>query len=233
MLWFIISIFLVISIVLLMGKGAFFIAGYNTASDEEKAQYHEKKLCRIIGLGFLIITLGLWSLVFNESWGLYIMIASIMIGLVVILVGSEMAKVSYRFNQNKRSLVVRIVLSLTMGGFIYCIMFSGNIHIEFQKSSLALSGSFVSSSLIDYQDIIQIEYREDLKIGKMKNGINNAKIEAGRYHNDEFGNYRLYSYTNSLSYVVIETENDLFVVSGSTKQQTQDIYRKLNALQNK
>lgn len=233
MLWFIIGIFLVISIILLMGKGAFFIAGYNTASDKEKAQYYEKKLCRIIGLGFLVITLGLLFLIFNETWGLYIMIASIMIGLVIILVGSEMAKVSYRFNQNKHSFVVRIVLSLAMGGFIYFIMFSGNIHIEFQKSSLALSGSFVSSSLIDYQDIIQIEYREDLKIGKKKNGINNAKIEAGRYQNDEFGNYRLYSYTNSLSYVVIETKNDLFVVSGSTKQQTQDIYRKLNALQNK
>ena len=42
MLWFIIGIFLVISIVLLMGKGAFFIAGYNTASDEEKAHIMKK-----------------------------------------------------------------------------------------------------------------------------------------------------------------------------------------------
>lgn len=29
-------------------KGAFLIAGYNTASAEEKAQYDEKKLCRAV-----------------------------------------------------------------------------------------------------------------------------------------------------------------------------------------
>lgn len=32
-----------ISLVLLMGKGAFLIAGYNTASEKEKRKYNEKK----------------------------------------------------------------------------------------------------------------------------------------------------------------------------------------------
>ena len=33
-------IFLIISILLLMGKGSFLIAGYNTASEKEKAKYN-------------------------------------------------------------------------------------------------------------------------------------------------------------------------------------------------
>lgn len=40
------GIFLVLGTVFAFGKGAFLIAGYNTASAEEKAQYDEKKLCR-------------------------------------------------------------------------------------------------------------------------------------------------------------------------------------------
>lgn len=50
------AIFLVLSIILLSGKGGFLIAGYNTASDEEKAKYDEKKLCRVMGIMMLLIT---------------------------------------------------------------------------------------------------------------------------------------------------------------------------------
>ena len=42
------GIFLALGTVLAFGKGAFLIAGYNTASAEEKAQYDEKKLCRAV-----------------------------------------------------------------------------------------------------------------------------------------------------------------------------------------
>lgn len=42
------GIFLVLGTVFAFGKGAFLIAGYNTASAEEKAKYDEKKLCRAV-----------------------------------------------------------------------------------------------------------------------------------------------------------------------------------------
>jgi len=47
----------IISVLLLSGKGSFLIAGYNTASKEVKENYNEKKLCCIMGIGFIIITL--------------------------------------------------------------------------------------------------------------------------------------------------------------------------------
>lgn len=45
----IVALFLVLGIVFLKGKGALLIAGYNTASPEEKARIDEKKLCRYMG----------------------------------------------------------------------------------------------------------------------------------------------------------------------------------------
>jgi len=55
--WTVVIICVIISIILLSGKGSFLIAGYNTASKEEKEKYNEKKLSYIMGIGFSIITL--------------------------------------------------------------------------------------------------------------------------------------------------------------------------------
>lgn len=50
-------LFLVISLFLLNGKGAWLIAGYNTASQEEREKYNEKKLCRAVGILCLLCCL--------------------------------------------------------------------------------------------------------------------------------------------------------------------------------
>ncbi len=55
-LWVIDLVMLVMSVVLLMGKGSGLIAGYNTASEEVKLKYDEKKLCRTMGSGLLVLT---------------------------------------------------------------------------------------------------------------------------------------------------------------------------------
>lgn len=55
--WVVFFILAAMSITLLSGHGSWLIAGYNTASKEEKAKYNEKKLCRVMGIGMTIITL--------------------------------------------------------------------------------------------------------------------------------------------------------------------------------
>ena len=47
---------LALSIVLLLGKGGFLIAGWNTAPQEVKDLYDEKKMCRVMGFGLLVIS---------------------------------------------------------------------------------------------------------------------------------------------------------------------------------
>lgn len=50
------AVFAILSIILILGHGGVLIAGYNTASKEEKAKYDEKKLCRTVGIGMAIIS---------------------------------------------------------------------------------------------------------------------------------------------------------------------------------
>ena len=67
MLWVIFAFFAVNSIVLLSGHGANLIAGYNTASKEEKNKYDTKKLCRVVGIGISVITIMIFIMAVGEN----------------------------------------------------------------------------------------------------------------------------------------------------------------------
>lgn len=61
-------IFTAISVILLSGRGGWFIAGYNMASAKEKEKYNEKKLCRTTGAGMAVIAaLILFMGIFEEK----------------------------------------------------------------------------------------------------------------------------------------------------------------------
>lgn len=55
-IWIVFAAFSALTIVLISGHGSWLIAGYNTASKEEKAKYDTKKLCTVSGIGMAIVT---------------------------------------------------------------------------------------------------------------------------------------------------------------------------------
>lgn len=55
--WVVVAILFGLSVVLLLGKGSFLIAGYNTSSVVQKQRYNTKRLCRVMGSGFASITI--------------------------------------------------------------------------------------------------------------------------------------------------------------------------------
>lgn len=67
-----IAIFLIVAVFMLFGKGSWLIAGYNTASEEEKEKYDVKKLCRSMGvfLILLCVILGLTAYVNTDAFAL-------------------------------------------------------------------------------------------------------------------------------------------------------------------
>ena len=75
--------FLLISLLLFTGKGSWLIAGYNTASKEEKEKYDQEKLCRVMGIMCAIIAAmtGILAWLNDES---YAIIYGIILCIVVI-----------------------------------------------------------------------------------------------------------------------------------------------------
>jgi uncharacterized membrane protein YgdD (TMEM256/DUF423 family) len=62
----VIVLFVILGVVLSLGKGAFLIAGYNTASQEEKAKYDEKALCKFVGKSMFILAFSIFLLGLSE-----------------------------------------------------------------------------------------------------------------------------------------------------------------------
>ena len=59
LLYVVAAVFAALSILLLLGKCSWLIAGYNAASEKEKQAYNEKRLCRVVGGGMAVLTVAL------------------------------------------------------------------------------------------------------------------------------------------------------------------------------
>ena len=74
-----------------MGKGSWLIAGYNTASEEEKSKINKEKLCRAMGAmtGCLALLTALLAYFDNESFAIFYGIA---LCVLVVLTGIHVNK---------------------------------------------------------------------------------------------------------------------------------------------
>lgn len=81
---------IVLSVVLLMGKGAWLIAGYNTLSKEEKARYDRVALCKFFGKYLLSIALLMPAIpvggIFKINWPAAVYIAYVLISTIFVIV---------------------------------------------------------------------------------------------------------------------------------------------------
>ena len=81
------AIFVIMGVVILIGKGDNLIAGYNTASQKERAQYNIKRLRVLIG-GLLIVLAPMLFLLLGETiatTGSFVALTVILCIIVVIL----------------------------------------------------------------------------------------------------------------------------------------------------
>ncbi len=63
---FIIGLFILLGIILSMGKGSFLIAGFNTMSKEEKEEYDVVSLCKFMGKVMFIIAFCITLFLLSE-----------------------------------------------------------------------------------------------------------------------------------------------------------------------
>ena len=96
-IWIVGLLFAVISITLISGHGANLIAGYNTASREEKNRYDAKKLCRVVGIGMALIALmmfimAIWQSVLPASFFTVFIVVTVIDCIVIIVLSNTICK---------------------------------------------------------------------------------------------------------------------------------------------
>ena len=83
------SLTIILGIVILLGKGDMLIAGYNTASKNEREKYDIKRLRLVVGL--MLILIGLSSCVYLLDDTMSAVIAFSSLTFVIIIVGLILA----------------------------------------------------------------------------------------------------------------------------------------------
>ena len=96
-MWVVFAIMALISVLLLLGRGSWLIAGYNTASKEDKDKYNQKKLCRVIGVGMSVITImilimTIWQEVLPASFATVFGVVTLVDCVVMIVMASTVCR---------------------------------------------------------------------------------------------------------------------------------------------
>lgn len=238
-----------ISLVFLMGKGSFLIAGYNTASEKERRKYNEKKLCRTVGAYMALITvLVLGAEILGENipdWYLALVMGGVFIGLIPTLLyanlgcrvkpGEEIPleeKTEKELKRKKtRNIGTAVIVLITVVAMVFSAMllFTGDVKVLIRDEMLEIQGSFWSDYELPLSEILTVTYREDFETGRKRMGVNSLQLNEGTFQNSEFREYTIYSYARCEDFVVMETTDGVLAVNGKTPEETRTLYEKILA----
>lgn len=91
--WTVWAFMLLITILFLCGKGSGLIAGFNTMSDNEKELFDKKKLCHVMGKGFLVLDCLIPILLLGENvfpaWTAYVFLGIVLIDIAYMVYASN------------------------------------------------------------------------------------------------------------------------------------------------
>lgn len=222
---------------LLSGRGAFLIAGYNTASPEEKAPYDEKKLCRVTGIGLLVcgIPMLLWAVLGENapSWFIAALMIVTLLDVVVMIwltntkcwrdgKPPEITEADRR--KNRKLTVFTVSLTVIFSILVCGMLFTGSITPEYGESSVLFRASYWKDLTLRYEDITAIEYRNENVPGSRVGGLGSFRLLLGSFRSEEFGSYTRYTYTDCDACVVLTHRGSTVVLSGNDAAATLAIY---------
>lgn len=110
--------------------------------------------------------------------------------------------------------------------FVGIMVFTGEIEVTYADASFTVKSSFWDDLTVAYDaiDNIEFRFREGNDVGTRTFGLGSARLLAGSFHNDEFGDYTRYSYTHCDACVVLTVNGKILVISGADKESTEKIY---------
>lgn len=245
--WLLVLLFGILTIVFLSGKGGSLIAGYNTASEEDKKKTDKRKLTFVMGCGMGVITLILaadaW---FGDSapvwFNKWIPYAGIIIVFVMVILANTVCRVKKdpvtETEEEKNSVEKKKYASTKTRnrsvGFVAALLLvigvllvTGHIQVTVEQDRVLIAGSYWPDRQVELADIQSLSYREEFKTGSRTGGLGTFKLSEGTFRNEEFGSYTLYAYNSCGEYIVLETSDRVVVVNGKTPEETRKLYEKI------
>lgn len=172
------------------------------------------------------------------KWAIVVLLTMIFVMIIVPYVYSygiyrkhKAQGISYTHTPKTKAEKTAIKISAFLIPFILIgvtvLMFTGNIQYEFTEEDFRINATYGDYSVVGYEFIDSVEFREDFDFGIRNMGFASAKLSLGNFRNDEFGNYTLYAYTFCDSAVVIKSGAHILVITGKDHAETQALYDSL------
>ena len=251
----IVILMLVMAVFLLKGKGAFLIAGYNTASAEVKSRYDEKALCRFIG--WLLIAMSFCMLLFpagqyfQAAWLTYCAIILITLGSIGAVV---YANTGNRFRKNvddkvpvaggntntnastaKANIIVVTLISAIVLMAVGISLYQGGKDpvVRIVDSSVQIKAMYgLSVGFADITDVSLIEKSmSEIGVGKRTDGYGGiGEALKGHFKADNLGETLLFVQSKCTPTIRIERTNEKDIyISFKNGETTQAVYREIVA----
>jgi len=246
--------FTILAIVLLNGKGAFLIAGFNTMSEEKRATYDEKALCRAVG--WLLITITVIMFLFPLAislqqmwlfWVSFIFVFALTIGFAIYAnTGNRFRKSLTPGEQTptgekkpmsrgkKVAIVIGIVFSVQICIGIGIMIYQGErdprVYIHPESIQIgAMYGLTIDKTDIDEVVLIEKSMGE-IGIGTRTNGYDSGgQALKGNFLSAEHGHQLLFVYAGSSPTIQITGAQGLNIfISYRDSETTRNTYRLLS-----
>ena len=132
-----------------------------------------------------------------------------------------------RFNKVGKIVTLTVLPIIIIG--ISIIMFTGSISITYSDSGFTVDSEYYDALTINYDDIEEIEVKENVKIGVKEFAFNSAKLSLGRFKNEEFGSHTRYTYNACKTVVVMKIDGKTLVINSKDDDTTREIYLKIKS----
>ncbi len=120
--------------------------------------------------------------------------------------------------------ITTVLIPIILLGVAF-LMFTGDIEVRCEATSLRIEATYWTDIEIDYSEIDRLVYRDDFDTGVRTNGFGSSRLSMGTFQNDEFGSYTLYAYTVAEEYIVLEIGEKAIVIGMKDADETQKIYQ--------
>lgn len=107
------------------------------------------------------------------------------------------------------------------------LMFTGEIDLVYGEDELTIEASYWQDRTVRYEDITNLELREDGVDGSRTFGFGSPRLLMGEFQNEEFGSYTRYTYTGCAACVVVRLGEQVLVLSGEDVASTMELCARL------
>jgi len=235
------------------GKGDWAVSGYNTAPKKIRDLYKAEELSKITGVMLaLFCGLMLIAMIAVIMPNGVLICLSLLVGGTVVLVyatvrinkdksylkdpNGPLPQMTKEEKKNMKVIIaVLLAISLTITGVtVGVVLFMGDVDVDVREDSFRVDAPSAKKT-VEYTEIDLdpfgeplIELRFEFDRGSKESGFNSPKINSGKYHNDEFGDYILATYAKVNAYIVVSYNGGHCIVfNGKTVENTEDLYDEL------